>query len=132
MPLNWLPCKDKGLIDSGGGQGAGARENRGQEGCGRREGKGREAGFPRWREPGEKRKILQYCVTFYNINRTKRQEPLRKGAGSGSKRYGRWEFQTPLSPPTRYIFSRTVINYYNFFFSAARQTVQLGSLQVRS
>ena len=35
---------------------AGARENRGREGYGRREEKGREAGFPNWREPGEKEK----------------------------------------------------------------------------
>ena len=66
---------------SGGGQGAGAQENRGWKGYGRWEGKGGEAGFPKWRKPGEKRKILQYCVTFYNINRTKRREPLRKGGG---------------------------------------------------
>ena len=51
-----------------GDRGAGARENRGWEGYGRQEEKGWETGFPRWREPGEKRKILQYCVTFYNIN----------------------------------------------------------------
>ena len=78
------------MLSCGGGQGGGSLgEVRG------REGKGQEAGFPRWWEPGEKRKILQYCITFYNINRTKRREPLRKGAGSGSKRYGRREFQTP-------------------------------------
>ena len=85
-----------------GDRGAGARENRGREGYGRKEEKGREAGCPIWWEPGEKRKIFQCCITFYNINRTKRREPLRKGAGSGSKRYGRREFKTPLSPPTKY------------------------------
>ena len=37
-------------------QGAGAWENRGQEGYGRREERGREAGFPKWRELGEKEK----------------------------------------------------------------------------
>ena len=83
-----------------GDRGAGARENRGREGYGRREGQGWEAGFPRWREPGEKRKILQYCITFYNIDRTKRREPLRKGAGSGVKGTGGGSFRPPLSPPT--------------------------------
>ena len=76
---------------------AGARENRGREGYGRREERGREAGFPRWREPGEKK---EYCVTFCKTKRTKGREPLQKGTGSGSKGYGRREFQTPLSPPT--------------------------------
>ena len=46
-----------------------------------------------------RRKILQYCVTFCKTNRTKRWKPLRKGVRRGSKRYGTWEFQTPLSPP---------------------------------
>ena len=32
----------------------------------------------------KRRKISKYCITFYNRNRTKRREPLRKGAGSGS------------------------------------------------
>ena len=41
---------------SGGGQGAGARENKGREGYGRREERGQEAGFLKWREPGEKEK----------------------------------------------------------------------------
>ena len=48
----------------------------------------------------KRRNILQYFVTFYDRNRTKRRELLQKGAVSGSERYGRREFQTPLSPPT--------------------------------
>ena len=39
-----------------GDMGTGARKNRGREGYGRWEEKGREAGFPKWREPGEKEK----------------------------------------------------------------------------
>ena len=38
----------------GGAGGAGDREKRGREVYGRREKRGREAGFPRWREAGEK------------------------------------------------------------------------------
>ena len=76
----------------------------GRIGGGRGTGGGRRKGGKRDSQSGgnrEKRgKISQYCVTFSNRNRTKRREPLRKGAGSGSNRYGRWEFQTPLSPPT--------------------------------
>ena len=48
-----------------GDRGAGARENREREGYGRREEKGREAGFLKWREPGEKEKNL---VILRNIS----------------------------------------------------------------
>ena len=41
--LNYKKCRVK-ILPSGGGQGAGARENRGREGYGRREKNGREAG----------------------------------------------------------------------------------------
>ena len=47
---DWFPL--------GGGQGAGARENRGWEGYGRRERKGREAGDLRGREAGGKCETL--------------------------------------------------------------------------
>ena len=63
---------------------AAAREKRG----GRREKRGREAGVLRWREPSEIDKISQQFVIFGNRNGTKRREPLRKRAESGSKRYG--------------------------------------------
>ena len=43
-------------LKSGGEQGLGAWENRDWEGYMRREEKGRKAGFPKWREPGEKEK----------------------------------------------------------------------------
>ena len=80
------------------GQGAGARENRGREGYGRQEEKGGKRDFQIGENWEKRRKILQYCVTFHNRNRTKRRKPLRKGAGSRSKRYRRQEFQTPCHP----------------------------------
>ena len=71
-----------------GDRGAGARENREREGGGEKAG----SGIPKVARTGRKgEKILQYCITFYNRNRTKRQEPLQKGAGRESKRYGRRE-----------------------------------------
>ena len=80
--------------------GEGARENRGQEstGGGRREGGKRDS--QRGGNQKKRRKILQYCIKFYNRNRTKMRETLWKEAESGSNRYGRWEFQTPPSPST--------------------------------
>ena len=81
-----------------GDRGAGARENRGREGYGRQE-KGREAGFPRWQELGEKRKILQYGITFYNINRTKRRESFERGREAGVKGTGGGSFRPPCLPP---------------------------------
>ena len=90
-------------VGSGGGGGDRGRDpgrslgERGTEG-GRRKGGKRDSQSGGNRE--KRRKFSQHCVTFYKRNRTKRQEPLRKGAGSGNKSYGRREFQTPLSPPT--------------------------------
>ena len=85
-------------------RGTGGREP-GRIGGGRDTGGGKREGEKQDSQSGgnreKRRKILQYFVTFYNRNRTKRWEPLRKGGGgSGSERYGRWEFQTLLSPPT--------------------------------
>ena len=75
----------------------------------RRVGGGRKKGGKRDSQSGgnrkKRRKISQYCVTFHYRNRTKRREPVRKGEGSGSKRYERREFQTPcLSPLSRSSF----------------------------
>ena len=84
----------------GGDRGAGDREKRGQEVYGRREKRGREAGFPRWREAGEKE---ENYATLHNILQSKKC----KGAGAKKYRagtritgYGKREVQTPLSPPT--------------------------------
>ena len=62
---------------------------------GRGMGEGRRGGG-NWEK---RRKILQYCIIFYNRIRTKRWEPLRKRAGSGCKRYGRRQFQNPPVSP---------------------------------
>ena len=73
-----------------GGQGAGGVREAGGERAG--------SGIPKsGGKPRERDKISRYWVTFHNRNTTKRREPLRKGTGSGSKSYGRREFQTQLS-----------------------------------
>ena len=83
----------------GGDRGAGDREKRGREVYGRREKRGREAGFPRWREAGEKGKNY---ATLRNISQSKKckgaggkntgREPGLKGTGSG-------RFKRPCPPP---------------------------------
>ena len=40
----------------------------------------------------------QHCAIFCNRKSTQR-EPLRKGAGTGSTRYGKQEIQAPYPPP---------------------------------
>ena len=59
---------------------------------GRREKRGREAGFPRWREAGEKGEITQHCAIFRNRKNAKWREPGLKGTGSG-------RFKPPCPPP---------------------------------
>ena len=66
---------------------------------GRREKRGREAGFPRWREAGEKGKDY---ATLRNISQSKKCKGAgakKYRAGTGIKGYGKREVQTPLSPP---------------------------------
>ena len=65
----------------GGGRGAGDREKRGREVYGRREKRGWEAGFPRWREAGEKG---ENYTTLHNISQSKQC----KGAGAKKYRVG--------------------------------------------
>ena len=81
----------------GGDRRAGAWEKRG----GRQEKRGWEAGVPRWLEPGEIEKISQYFakeMAQKGGNHYKKwQEVGVKGTGSGSRRYGKQEFQTPVS-----------------------------------
>jgi len=85
----------------GGGQGGGRpgdREKRGQEVYRRREKRGREAGFPRWREAGEK---VENYATLRNISQSKKCKGVgakKYRAGTGIKGYGKREVQTPLSP----------------------------------
>ena len=59
---------------------------------GRREKRGREAGFPRWREAGEKN------ATLRNISQSKiakRREPTNTGRGPGLKGKGSGRFKPP-------------------------------------
>ena len=89
-----------GLLTSGGGdRGAGDREKRGREVYGRREKRGRDAGFPRWREAGEKGKNY---ATLRNISQSKKCKGAgakKYRAGTGIKGYWKREVQTPLCPP---------------------------------
>ena len=52
--FQYMETINKYVWIGGGNRGAGDREKRGREVYGRREKRGREAGFPRWREAGEK------------------------------------------------------------------------------
>ena len=74
-PMLWKGTvgREPGRIGGGRGTGGGRRKNRKRDS---QSGENRE----------KRRKIVQYCITFYDRNRTKRREPLRKGAGSVSKR----------------------------------------------
>ena len=91
------------ILSSGGGdRGAGDREKRGREVYGRREKRGREAGFPRWREAGEKGKFMQHCAIFRNRKNAKRREPKNKGREPGLKGTGSGRFKPPCPPPSRY------------------------------
>ena len=80
-------------------RGAGDREKRGLEVYGRREKRGREAGFPRWREAGEKGKFMQHCAIFHNRKNAKRREPKNTGREPGLKGTGSGRFKPPCPPP---------------------------------
>jgi len=75
----------------GGDRGARDREKRGREVYGRREKRGREAGFPRWREAGEKGKNY---ATLHNILQSKKCKEAgakKYRVGTGIKGYGKRE-----------------------------------------
>ena len=76
-----IPVLRSSLVGGGGETGAGDREKREQEAYGRREKRWREAGFPRWREAGEKGKNY---ATLRNISQSKKC----KGAGAKKCRAG--------------------------------------------
>ena len=83
----------------GGDRGAGDREKRGREVYGSREKRGREAGFPRWREAGEKG---ENYATLRNVSQSKKCKGAgakKYRAGTGIKGYGKREVQTPPVPP---------------------------------
>ena len=83
---------------------AGTCENRGQEGTGGGRRKDRKQDCQSGRNWEIRRKTLQYCITFYNRNRTKRQEPLRsKGWEAGLKGTGGRSFRPPCLPPPAYL-----------------------------
>jgi len=79
----------------GGGRGARDREKRG----GRWEKRGREAGFPRWREAGEKRKNYATLRNILQSKKCKGAGAKKYRAGTGIKGYGKRGVQTPLTPP---------------------------------
>ena len=62
----------------------GRREKRGREVYGRREKRGREAGFPRWREAGEKgENYLEHCTILRNLKKCKEAGANKYRAGTG-------------------------------------------------
>jgi len=67
-------------------KGAGGVREVGEEG---------EAGFPRWREAGEKGKIMQHCAMFCNPKNAKRQKPKNTGKELGLKGTGSGRFKPP-------------------------------------
>ena len=72
-----------------GDRGAGDRKKRGREVYGRREKRRREAGFPRWREAGEKG---ENYATLRNISQSKTCKGAgakKYRAGTGIKGYGK-------------------------------------------
>ena len=84
----------------GGDRGAGVQEKRGRKVYGRREKRGQEAGFPRWREAGEKGKNYATLRTILQSKKCKGAGAKKYRVGTGIKGYGKREVQTPLSPPT--------------------------------
>ena len=81
--------------DYGGGQRVGDWEKKGQEVYGRREKRGQEVGFPRWREVGEKGKIMQHCTIFCNQENANRWEPTNTGREPGLQSTGSGRFEPP-------------------------------------
>ena len=81
---------------------------------GRREKRGREAGFPRWREAGEKGKNY---VTLRNISQSEKCKGAgakKYRAGTGIKGYGKREVRTPPVPPLHYSSFHSFHNHANF------------------
>ena len=90
------------LLLVGGDRGAGDREKRGREVYGRREKRGREAGFPRWREAGEKG---ENYATLRNIAGGNRDYRVREAGGSNP----------PVPPPpTRLPCSKAIQKFIEF------------------
>jgi len=75
----------------GGNRGAGDWEKRGREVYGRREKRGWEAGFPRSREAGEKRKNYTTLRNISQLKKCKGAGAEKYRAGTGIERYGKRE-----------------------------------------
>ena len=78
-------------VERGGDRGAGDREKRGREVYGRREKRGREAGFPRWREAGEKGKNYAALCNILQSKKCKGVGAKKCRAGTGIKGYRKRE-----------------------------------------
>ena len=94
--------------------------NTGITGGGKSMGGGRR-GDGRWDTKGgaswEKReKLSQHCEVFRNRKCTQREEPLWKGAGTGSARYGKREVRLPLPHP---IYPQSFFNFQCSFSDLA-------------
>ena len=73
-------------------RGAGDREKRGWEVYGTREKRGREAGFPRWREAGEKGENHATLRNILQSKKCKEAGAKKYKAGTRIKGYGKWGF----------------------------------------
>ena len=94
-----VSSRSPGLPKWGGGdRGAGDREKRGREVYGRREKRGREAGFPRWREVGEKGKNYGTLSIFRNRKNAKGRERNNTGREPGLKGTESGRFKPPCPP----------------------------------
>ena len=78
------------------GQGGGRPGEKGAGGVREAGEEGREAGFPRWREAGEKEK--NYAI-FRNRKNAKGREPKNTGWEPGLKGTGSGRFKPPCPPP---------------------------------
>ena len=66
-----------------GDRGAGAQENRGREAYGRWEERGREAGFPKWREPGENKE--NFAILFHILQHEENRKAGTPMEGDGKR-----------------------------------------------
>ena len=83
----------------GGDRGAGDREKRGREVYGRREKRGREAGFPRWREAGEKGEELRNIAQYFAIEKKQRGGSQKIQGGNRDYRVREAGGSNPPVPP---------------------------------
>ena len=93
-------------MSEGGGDRGRETGRKGRGRCtGGREKRGREAGFPRWREAGEKGKITQHYAIFRNRKNAKGREPKNTGREPGLKGTGSGRFKPPRPPPPQMNFA---------------------------